>query len=64
MRQIMSVDLFVSFLSTSTCTMSDLWRRARAAVYNMLFQVALTPSKITYYEVDPKTGRITSSKAG
>ena len=58
----MSVDLFTSFVSTSTCTMSNLWRRARAAIYNMLFQMGLTPSKVTYYEVDPETGRITSSK--
>jgi hypothetical protein len=59
----MSVNFFILFVSSSTCTISDLWRKARAAVYNMLFQMGLTPSKITYYEVDPKTGRITSSKS-
>jgi hypothetical protein len=40
-----------------------LWRRARAAVYNMLFQMGLTTSKITYYEVDTGTGRIRSTKS-
>lgn len=40
-----------SSFQTQLYNVSGLWRRARAGVYNMMFQMGLRQPKITYYEL-------------